>query len=115
MASDDVFLRMEIAGAKWQDGDFDGAVAWAQRTLDIDPYNQGAYSLIGEASLKLGNLAVAEESFEILCRLAPKSTIGFDGLVRIAESQGDTAKARALRKRIRKILHPRGDDVGWGW
>jgi len=115
VASDDVFLRMEIAGAKWQDGDFDGAVAWAQRTLDIDPYNQGAYSLIGEASLKLGNLAVAEESFEILCRLAPKSTIGFDGLVRIAESQGDTAKARALRKRIRKILHPRGDDVGWGW
>lgn len=114
VAVDDVYLRLELANTRWDASDVDGAVVWARRVLEVDPYNQPAHSLLGEAGLKQGDLAAAEHAFELLSHMAPKSTVGYDGLARVAEARGDKTLARQHRKRIRKILNPRGD-VGWGW
>lgn len=115
VAVDDAHLRLEIAGMKWEEGDVAAARSWARRVLAIDPYSQPAYSLIGEAALKESDYAAAEQAFGVVCRLAPKSTIGFDGLARVAEAQGDMTRARKLRKQVRRILDPKASDVGWGW
>lgn len=115
VASDDSHLRLEIAGIKWDEGDVTTAKTWARRVLAIDPYSQPAYSLIGEAALRESDYAAAERAFGVICRLAPKSTVGFDGLARVADAQGDVSKARKFRRQVRRILDPKGSDVGWGW
>lgn len=115
VAVDDAPLRLEIAAMKWDDDDGAAAQLWARRVLAIDPYSRPAYSLIGESALKAADYVAAEQAFGVICKLAPKSTIGFDGLARVADAQGDKAKARKLRKQVRRILNPKGSDVGWGW
>lgn len=115
VASEDSHLRLEIAGRKWEEGDVAAARTWARRVLAVDPYSQSAYSLLGEVALKEADYVAAEKAFGVICRLAPKSTVGFDGLARVADAQGDKTKARKLRKQVRRILDPKGADVGWGW
>lgn len=50
-------------------GDYDAAFAAYGRALEIDPDHRGAHEYVGEAYLKVGNLAMAEEHLARLDRL----------------------------------------------
>jgi len=50
-------------------GDYDAAFAAYGRALEIDPDHRGAHEYVGEAYLKTGNLAKAEEHLARLDRL----------------------------------------------
>ena len=63
-------------------GDLDNAFTHYKQALALDPKHQGAHEYIGEAYLKTGNLAKAEEHLAALSKLCPT---GCEALEDLAE------------------------------
>jgi tetratricopeptide (TPR) repeat protein len=59
--------------AERQRGNLEAAFAWYDKALALDPKHLGAHEYVGEAWLKAGNLAKAEEHLAALDKLCPFS------------------------------------------
>ncbi len=62
-----------IAGNKYERGDVDGAIASYRDVLKLRPNHAASYFRLGEAFLRKGNKAEADDAFRRGCELDPKS------------------------------------------
>ncbi|MHB1125380.1 MAG: O-antigen ligase family protein [Bacillota bacterium] len=55
-------VEAKIAGSSEKKADLAGALAAAERAVDVDPYNQEAYELLGRLQWRIGEVDAAEAS-----------------------------------------------------
>ena len=51
--------------------EFEKSIEWARRALELDPKNAGAYGLLGDAALELGDYEAATEHYQQMLDLRP--------------------------------------------
>jgi tetratricopeptide (TPR) repeat protein len=80
--------------------DFGGARDRARAALELDPGNEAAVALFGDASLELGDEAAAREAYEQLAPLATTAPV----LARLARHDLLTGDAAAAEDRMRAAI-----------
>jgi tetratricopeptide (TPR) repeat protein len=75
--------------------DFEGALAAATRTLELDPFENGALGVMFDASVELGDIANAERALAILRERTNSPTVDIRA-ARLAYVSGDAATAVSL-------------------
>ena len=73
-ADERVNLRLQLASAYWQRGQFSVAMAEAQQALNIDPGNVDALQIVALSHWSLGDRSRAGEVFHRALEIAPKQS-----------------------------------------
>ena len=95
------------ARARTQPAALAQAVRAARVAQRRDPSSPGAWLLIARLELARGHRRTATRAFEQALHWNPQSTGALDGLVRLADAQGDTARVRTLCARFRALSDSR--------
>jgi tetratricopeptide (TPR) repeat protein len=92
--------------------EFQKALEWAERSLEINPTYAGAYSVLGDAQVELGRYAAAFASFQRMVDLKPN----LDSYARVSYARqltGDVEGAVAAMQRAVASSRPETEGAAW--
>lgn len=92
--------------------DFHGQLEWAQRAVDINPYNSQGLGIVGDAYLELGFNNKAVGAYQKMVDLRPDLS-SFGRISYIAQVHGDTTAAIQAMKRALQFAGTSRNDAAW--
>lgn len=104
-----------LNGMAWVTGGahrFDESVAWANKSLAVEPANADAYGIIGDADLELGAYDAAFEQYQKMMDLRPNLSSWSRGAY-LLWITGDTFKATALMDKAIRAGGAFAEDTAW--
>ena len=91
---------------------FQDALAWGQRARALNPYNAGAYAIIGDAQIELGQYPDAFATFQHMVDLRPDLS-SYARVSYARELNGDRAGAIAAMQQAGEAGGVAGEGVSW--
>jgi tetratricopeptide (TPR) repeat protein len=104
-----------VLGIAWVHGgrhEFDESITWAKKSLALNPREQAAYGLIGDAQVELGQYEAAFESYQKMLDLKP-NLASYSRGAHLLYLTGDTRKAIALMSRAIETGAPYAENTAW--
>lgn len=102
-AQDRVNLRLQLAAAYWQRGQFAVAMAEAQQALSVEPTNADALQIIALSHWSLGDRPQAMQAFQKAVEMAPRDTGLKRNLAWFQCSGTDWAAGVAMLEEIQEV------------
>lgn len=91
---------------------FDQGVEWAKKTLAIDPQNEDAYALLGDAAVELGDYDQAFEYYQKCLDLRPDLS-SYSRAAHLLFLTGDARKAKWLMQKAIDAGGPHAENTAW--
>lgn len=98
MVEDEPSVAQQVAAIHAERKDHAAAARWYRVALEIDPYDGKTHAGLAEALLTSGDARGALREFEVVCKVWPDRSTGYDGLARSYEASGDHERAEKHRK-----------------
>lgn len=80
-------------------GDFDNAIHYANKAIELKPYRYQPYDILGTTYLKMGNYPQAEKTFLRVLEIFPQKGEGYIRLASVYEKQNRLAEAVKILNR----------------
>jgi tetratricopeptide (TPR) repeat protein len=103
------------AGLAWAcntEHDFDAGIRWARKALEIDPDNDRAESLLGDAAVELGRYDEALEHFQRALDLRPGLS-SYSRAAHLLFLTGDARRATWMMQKAIDAGDPSGEETAW--
>lgn len=95
----------------YEKNDVRGAIEHARKAADILPEDPAAHYTLGEAYRRLGDALRAAEAFEVVARLAPRTSGGVSALKNLAEVHESQGSYDVAAKDLEMLLEWRPTDT----
>src|SRR4029434_1874884 len=92
--------------------DFEKSIEWARRALELDARNAGAYGLLGDAALQLGDYEAATEHYQRMLDLRPDIS-SYSRSAHLLFVTGDARRAAWLMDRAIKAGAGYAENTAW--
>lgn len=92
--------------------DFEQGVEWATKTLALDPRNQDAYALLGDAAVESGDYDLALEHCQQCLDIAPNLS-SYSRAAHVLFLTGDARQARWLMQKAIDAGGPYAENTAW--
>src|SRR4030095_3481640 len=92
--------------------EFEKSIEWARRAPELDPKNAGAYGLLGDAALELGDYEAATEHYQQMLDLRPDIS-SYSRSAHLLFVTGDARRAAWLMDRAIKAGAGYAENTAW--
>lgn len=104
-----------MTGMAWVNGgrhEFEKSIDWSQKAIAIDPKNNLAYGLIGDAQVEMGDYDGAYSSYQKMLDIRPDISSYSRG-AHLLNITGDTMKATLLMTKAIQMGGPYAENTSW--
>jgi tetratricopeptide (TPR) repeat protein len=108
----DVSATVGLARVHGARHDFEKSIEWARRALELDARNAGAYGLLGDAALELGDYEAATEHYQRMLDLRPDIS-SYSRSAHLLFVTGDARRAAWLMDRAIKVGAGYAENTAW--
>lgn len=108
----DVSATVGLARVHGARHEFEKSIEWARRALEVDPKNAGAYGLLGDAALELGDYEAATEHYQQMLDLRPDIS-SYSRSAHLLFVTGDSRRAAWLMDRAIKAGAGYAENTAW--
>jgi len=108
----DVSATLGLARVHGARHEFEKSIEWARRALELDAKNAGAYGLLGDAALELGDYEAAAEHYQQMLDLRPDIS-SYSRSAHLLFVIGDVRRAAWLMERAIKASAGYAENTAW--
>src|SRR5215470_18276307 len=108
----DVSATLGLARVHGARHEFEKSIEWARRALELDAKNAGAYGLLGDAALELGDYEAAAEHYQQMLDLRPDIS-SYSRSAHLLFVIGDVRRAAWLMDRAIKAGAGYAENTAW--
>ena len=104
-----------LNGLAWVNGgrhEFEKSIAWAEKAIAVEPKNNDAYGLIGDANVEMGDYDAAYKHYQQMLDLRP-DTSSYSRGAHLLWLMGDERKAQWLMVKAIKAGGPFAENTAW--
>jgi Flp pilus assembly protein TadD len=110
--ADGVAATVGLARVHGARHDFEKSIEWARRALELDASNAGAYGLLGDAAMELGDYEAATEHYQQMLDLRPDIS-SYSRSAHLLFVTGDARRAAWLMDRAIKAGSGYAENTAW--
>jgi tetratricopeptide (TPR) repeat protein len=104
-----------LVGMAWVSGsrhEFEQSIEWAKKAITLDPQNQDAYGLLGDAAVEMGEYDDAFEYYQQMLDIRP-NLASYSRAAHLLYLAGDTHKAIWLMQKAIAAGGPYAENTAW--
>jgi tetratricopeptide (TPR) repeat protein len=104
-----------MTGMAWVCGgrhEFEQSIAWANRALALNPEDDAAHGLIGDAAVEMGDYAAAGRHYQRMLDLRPGLS-SYSRAAHLLHLTGDTMRATLLMRKAIEAGSPHAENTAW--